>query len=132
MHSRRTVDAEELRKLGFPEDLIAEAVRNAEKGLLDFEPSPDLVEKVMKLCFPLIKEQQTEGVIKGIYQHFKGKYYLVLGIAYHSESIEPMVLYVPLYGDLRLIVRPKAMFFEEVDKPEYNYKGPRFQYVGKP
>lgn len=69
---------------------------------------------------------------KGVYRHFKGKDYLVLGEVSHSESQETLVLYAPLYGRFRLIVRPKAMFLEEVDKPEYNYKGPRFQYIDEP
>ena len=37
--------------------------------------------------------------IKGIYKHFKGDYYLVEDIAYHSETKEKMVVYRHLYGN---------------------------------
>lgn len=33
----------------------------------------------------------------GIYQHYKGGKYLVLGIAKHSETKEDSVVYVTLY-----------------------------------
>ena len=52
--------------------------------------------------------------IKGIYRHFKGDYYLVEDIAYHSETAEKMVVYRALYGDNKLWVRPYAMFVEEM------------------
>ena len=38
----------------------------------------------------------------------------MLGVVRHSESLEPLVLYRPLYNDTGLWVRPHAMFFEEV------------------
>lgn len=69
----------------------------------------------------------------GIYHHFKdpNKLYEVLGIAMHTETEEPMVLYKPLYENAwaPLVVRPLAMFMEEVDKPEIPYKGPRFIFI---
>lgn len=49
------------------------------------------------------------------YRHYKGGEYEVLGIARHSESLEPLVLYRPLYENSGLWVRPYAMFFEEVE-----------------
>lgn len=52
--------------------------------------------------------------IKGIYRHFKGDYYLVEDIAYHSETGEKMVVYRALYGDNKLWVRPYDMFVEAV------------------
>ena len=60
----------------------------------------------------------------GIYRHFKGNRYEVVGIARHSETMEPMVVYRALYGEHGLWVRPAAMWNEIVDKPEYH--GPRF------
>ncbi|PJE64912.1 MAG: DUF1653 domain-containing protein [Candidatus Ryanbacteria bacterium CG10_big_fil_rev_8_21_14_0_10_43_42] len=68
---------------------------------------------------------------KGIYKHYKGKMYLVLGEVTHSETMGKMVLYIPLYGAFRMFVRPKDMFLEEVTMPEYDYTGPRFLFVGK-
>lgn len=72
-----------------------------------------------------------EIVKRGVYKHYKGKYYLVVDEALDSETQEPMVIYVELYGDCHKSVRPCKMFLEEVDKPEYNYKGPRFKFVGE-
>ena len=60
----------------------------------------------------------------GKYRHFKGKEYQVIGIASHSETMEPMVVYRALYGDRGLWVRPAAMWSETVDRD--GYCGPRF------
>lgn len=57
--------------------------------------------------------------IHGIYKHFKGDFYIVEDIAYHSETKEKMVAYRALYGDHRLWCRPYHMFFEEVDHEKY-------------
>ena len=50
----------------------------------------------------------------GRYRHYKGQYYQVIGVARHSETLEPVVVYRPLYGEGALWVRPHAMFVEEV------------------
>ncbi len=60
----------------------------------------------------------------GKYRHFKGNLYEVIGIASHSETLEPMVVYRALYGDQRLWVRPAAMWTQWVDQGDYH--GPRF------
>ncbi len=64
------------------------------------------------------------------YHHFKdaAKLYEIIGIAFHTETEEQMVVYRPLYEGAvaSLFVRPLAMFVEEVDKPELGYRGPRF------
>lgn len=64
----------------------------------------------------------------GKYRHFKGNLYEVIGIASHSETMEPMVVYRALYGEQGLWVRPAAMWNETVEKE--GYVGPRFQYIG--
>ena len=51
----------------------------------------------------------------GRYRHYKGGEYEVLGVARHSESREPLVLYRPLYNASGLWVRPYAMFLETVE-----------------
>ena len=63
----------------------------------------------------------------GIYRHFKGGLYRVIGIASHSETLEPMVVYQALYGEGGLWVRPAEMWNEIVDKD--GYCGPRFTYA---
>lgn len=60
----------------------------------------------------------------GVYRHFKGKLYQLIGVASHSETLEPMVVYRALYGEKGLWVRPAAMWDEVVDRD--GYYGPRF------
>ena len=50
----------------------------------------------------------------GVYQHYKGAKYEVLGISQHSETEEYLVVYRALYGDFGLWVRPLEMFSEKV------------------
>ncbi|MAY01469.1 MAG: hypothetical protein CMQ38_00650 [Gammaproteobacteria bacterium] len=78
----------------------------------------------------------------GLYKHYKGKYYSVLGFARHSETLEIMVLYVPLYGSGGYWVRPLSMFTEQVEREaesvntrdkaiEAIEKVPRFEYIAQ-
>ena len=53
-------------------------------------------------------------ITPGIYKHYKGNLYKVLGIAKHSETLEDMVVYQALYGEYGLWVRPASMFEEMV------------------
>ena len=48
------------------------------------------------------------------YRHFKGKEYLVLHIAKHSETLEELVVYQALYCEEGIWVRPLDMFLEQV------------------
>lgn len=55
----------------------------------------------------------------GVYTHYKGKQYEVIGTARHSETLEELVVYKALYlssefGLTTLWVRPLAMFTETV------------------
>lgn len=50
----------------------------------------------------------------GRYRHYKGLDYEVVGCSRHSETLEPLVVYRPLYGTGGLWVRPHAMFFGSV------------------
>ena len=63
---------------------------------------------------PLPALPAVPAVPPGRYRHYKGNEYEVTGIARHSETLEPMVLYRPLYGEGGLWVRPAAMFTEDV------------------
>jgi len=47
----------------------------------------------------------------GRYRHYKGLEYEVIGVGRHSETLEPLVIYRPLYNDSGLWLRPHAMFF---------------------
>ena len=64
----------------------------------------------------------------GRYRHYKGGEYEVIGVARHSETQEPLVVYRPLYNASGLWVRPHAMFFEAGE-----FEGrwqPRFSFIG--
>ena len=55
----------------------------------------------------------------GVYRHFKGRQYYVIGTATHTETGEMMVVYQALYGMFRYFVLPYEMFASEVDREKY-------------
>ena len=74
------------------------------------------------------RNDMQEMVRPGIYQHYKGMMYQVVGVARHSESLEPLVVYQALYGAYGMWVRPAAMFAESVEVD--GVMVPRFAYCG--
>ena len=64
----------------------------------------------------------------GRYRHYKGREYRVLGIARHSETLEPLVVYQALYGERGLWTRPAAMFTETIEF--HGRHMPRFARIG--
>ncbi|MBQ7552404.1 MAG: DUF1653 domain-containing protein [Rickettsiales bacterium] len=67
----------------------------------------------------------------GIYQHYKGNKYEVIGIAKHSETLEDLVVYRTLYDNKvsQLWVRPLKMFTEMVSVNGEEIE--RFKYIGE-
>ena len=66
---------------------------------------------------------------KGKYIHYKGKKYEVIGTALHSETMEELVVYRPLYKSIsELWVRPAKMFTENVTIE--GKEVPRFKFIG--
>lgn len=70
----------------------------------------------------------------GIYEHYKGKWYEVIGVARHSETLEELVVYRALYnseefGDNALWVRSKKMFLKDVEIDGIRRR--RFEYIGE-
>lgn len=71
-------------------------------------------------------------IIPGIYRHYKGNKYEVIGTARHSETLEELVVYKALYtstefGENALWVRPLKTFEEVIE-----VKGktiPRFEKI---
>jgi hypothetical protein len=54
------------------------------------------------------------ATLLGRYRHYKGSEYEVIGVARHSETQEPLVVYKPLCDATGWWVRPHAMFFESL------------------
>ena len=67
----------------------------------------------------VVRGTTAETVKPGVYKHFKGNFYEVIGVAKHTETGEPLVVYRPLYSsdvDLYVLyVRPLAMFQDQVE-----------------
>ena len=74
------------------------------------------------------QSMQTPELKTGRYRHYKNKDYTVLGIAFHSETEEAMVLYQQEYGARNLWVRPYEMFLETVELDGQTVQ--RFEYLG--
>jgi len=72
---------------------------------------------------------KNSAVKLGIYQHYKGKNYQVIGVAKHSETLEELVVYKALYNNKvsKIWVRPKKMFLAKV-KIDGKIM-PRFKYL---
>jgi len=69
-----------------------------------------------------------EVQIGGLYRHFKGNEYKVIGVAKHSETLEEFVVYQALYGEHGIWIRPKEMFFQKIERDGKMI--PRFEYIG--
>ena len=65
----------------------------------------------------------------GLYQHYKGNLYQVLGVARHSETMEELVVYQALYKDYGLWVRPYKMFTETIAIE--GRQVPRFKFIAE-
>lgn len=63
----------------------------------------------------------------GIWKHYKGGIYHVIGTGKHTETEEDFVIYESADG--RVWLRPKAMFLEEIEVDGMKVK--RFEYIGK-
>jgi hypothetical protein len=65
----------------------------------------------------------------GRYRHYKGKEYRVFCVSRHSETMQSMVVYQTLYGDMSWWVRPLDMFTELVEID--GERVPRFAFVAE-
>ncbi len=66
----------------------------------------------------LCLESMRIRIPKGVYRHYKGNRYQVLGLCLHSETEQPMVIYKALYGFEEIWTRPAAMWNEQVTDAE--------------
>ncbi|MDO9584201.1 MAG: DUF1653 domain-containing protein [Desulfomicrobium sp.] len=77
----------------------------------------------------VFSDNKNAALRPGRYRHFKGGEYEVLGVARHSEGLEDMVVYRPLYNDTGLWVRPLSMFTEHVEHDGTTQ--PRFTFLAE-
>lgn len=70
-----------------------------------------------------------QNIKPGIYEHFKGKQYRVLGVGKHTETMEDLVVYEALYDNKlsKIWCRPASMFTDIVEYQEK--KTPRFKLI---
>jgi hypothetical protein len=70
-------------------------------------------------------------VKSGIYQHFKGGRYRVIGVALHEETLEELVVYESLDPNpvSKLWARPLSVFQESVTID--GKQVPRFQFIAE-
>ena len=85
--------------------------------------------QIAKVEFLPTYEEAMAAILPGRYRHFKGREYEVIGIARHSETEEPMVVYRALYGEHGLWVRPASMWNETVERGGKTYK--RFYHLDR-
>ena len=64
----------------------------------------------------------------GLYRHYKGNEYEVIGVAKHSETLEDMVVYKALYNDGGTWVRPLSMWDNLIEADGKTVR--RFEYIG--
>ena len=67
-------------------------------------------------------EEAKSTIPPGRYRHFKGNEYEVIGIARHSETEEPMVVYKALYGEGGFWCRPADMWNEQITRNGVTYR----------
>ena len=77
----------------------------------------------------ILFDYSKANIALGKWKHFKGNSYEVVGIAKHSETLEPMVVYRALYGAGELWTRPVSMWLEQVTRDGKTF--PRFTYEGE-
>lgn len=68
-------------------------------------------------------------IIGGIYKHYKGNLYKVIGVAKHSETLEELVVYQAQYGSKDIWVRPYEMFCEQINLDDKIIN--RFEFIGE-
>ena len=78
--------------------------------------------QIAKVEFIPTYDEAVAAIPSGRYRHFMGKKYEVIGIARHSETEEPMVVYRALYGDYGMWVRPASMWNETVECGGQTYR----------
>jgi hypothetical protein len=88
--------------------------------------SQDVVQGTVMNALQFVMSPQAD-VKPGVYRHFKGRRYEVVGVARVVDSSEYFVVYRPLYGDRQLVMRGWADFVATVNRNDEEV--PRFRYL---
>lgn len=98
----------------------------------------DYLEREQGKASPAYKEVVVmPDLMCGVYKHYKGGLYLVLGIAQDGDTEELSVVYISLTGARfpgpRMRLAKLSKFFSHVSfiSDGHNYTGPRFVYIGQ-
>ena len=75
----------------------------------------ELITEIKNNMKELQLSERAKNLKLGIYQHYKGGKYKIIGVAFHSETLEEMVIYQAQYGENNYWVRPLKEFLEEVE-----------------
>ena len=67
----------------------------------------------------------------GIYEHYKGGQFLVLGFGFLEENVESAVIYQHLSEEYTVWIRSQKVFEEALSLTEPLYNGPRFRFIRK-
>ena len=128
--------------------VLYEIRKNPDVARITVNSSPYAVKIYERLGFVKTDEQQEHenGIVYvpmahtirelnnpiplGIYRHYKGNQYEVVGFAKHSETLEDMVVYKALYGDGGTWIRPLSMWDNPIEFDGKTVK--RFEYIGRP
>jgi hypothetical protein len=75
-----------------------------------------------------MQQELCPTIRAGIYRHFKGERYEVLGVAPIVDTSGLYVVYRPLYGNRDWVLRPYAEFVGTVVRD--GCEQPRFKFIG--
>ena len=101
------------------EEPFATVEFRTEEEFNKFNELLDLGKKIDRRKLTPVENQRLRFMIGRVVTHFKGKNYLVLDIAEHTETGETLVIYKALYGKNDIYARPIKMFMSEVDHEKY-------------
>ncbi|MBM7598203.1 hypothetical protein JOC34_000560 [Virgibacillus halotolerans] len=72
----------------------------------------------------MIREVQRNSV----YRHYKGKFYYILEICYHTETYETLVVYHALNSEGDTYARPLEIFISVVEEGVNNPTGQQYKF----
>lgn len=117
------------KKGGFSQALYVEKLelKDDDEWVSYYRKSPNVFEEIIVESDTVMSDSTMQDAAElvvplvpaGIYEHYKGNRYEVVGVGLDSETMKPVVVYVPLTQEgknkVSFWVRPYEMFLEFVD-----------------